>query len=185
MEVDMEKSDEQEKENSAAAPSPTSKSTRSNAAAAVAAASRSRTNERFVAHSSGLKTCSRILAYSIYEMTPEKIPAPSTANDYNVNDLSSADGTDDEEHPRKTVPKWAEKSALRSHMDQLLRRCDKAQIYAYFGQVKSPQNTKIFPRSTRSAKGPLDETTSWISPIGNPRAAPLFADMQNRKRAKH
>ena len=34
-------------------------------------------------------------------MTPEKIPTPSTANDYNVNNLSSVDGTDDEEYPRK------------------------------------------------------------------------------------
>ena len=119
-------------------------------------------------------------------MTPEKVLSPSTENDYNVNDLSSADETDDEEHPRKNVPKWAEKSAIRSHMDQLLRRCEKAQIYAYFGQVKTPQNAKIFPRTSKDGAPYVnDETTSWESPIGNPRAAPLLRDVRNQKRNRN
>lgn len=40
-------------------------------------------------------------------MTPDKKYAPSTADNYNVDDLSSGDETDNEDNPRKTVPKWA------------------------------------------------------------------------------
>ena len=43
-----------------------------------------------------------------YNITTEKMPLPSTEDDYNINDLSSADETDDDERPRKIVPKWAQ-----------------------------------------------------------------------------
>jgi hypothetical protein len=40
-------------------------------------------------------------------LTKEKVFLPSTEDNYNVDDLSSADETDNDEKPRKTVPKWA------------------------------------------------------------------------------
>ena len=36
----------------------------------------------------------------------------STADNYNINDLSSADETDDDENPRKKIPQLATKSYL-------------------------------------------------------------------------
>ena len=43
----------------------------------------------------------------MYDMTKEKVFLPSTENNYNVDDLSSGDETDNDEQPRKIVPKWA------------------------------------------------------------------------------
>lgn len=44
-------------------------------------------------------------------MTPNPRPkkvAPSTETNYNIDDLNSEDETDDEDNPRKKIPKWAE-----------------------------------------------------------------------------
>lgn len=38
--------------------------------------------------------------------------APSIADHYNVDDLSSGDETDNDEHPRKIVPRWAQSKCL-------------------------------------------------------------------------
>ena len=40
-------------------------------------------------------------------MTPDKVFVAASATNYGVDDLSSGDETDDDEKPRKTVPKWA------------------------------------------------------------------------------
>ena len=37
----------------------------------------------------------------------------STADNYNINDLSSGDETDDDENPRKQIPQLATKSYLK------------------------------------------------------------------------
>ena len=40
-------------------------------------------------------------------MTPDKIPKPSTFENYDITDLNSGDETDDDEAPRKKIPEWA------------------------------------------------------------------------------
>jgi len=52
--------------------------------------------------------------FSAYEMTEEKIFLPSTEENYNLDDLSSNDETDDEENPRKIVPSWAQSESIES-----------------------------------------------------------------------
>lgn len=51
-----------------------------------------------------------------YELTPHGSDKPdymkSTADNYNIDDLSSGDETDDDENPRKQIPQWATKSYL-------------------------------------------------------------------------
>ena len=61
-------------------------------------------------------------------MTPMRIPEPSTATNYNIDDLDSGDETDDDEQPKKTVsilidwrrnlqiPGWAQKGALMASL---------------------------------------------------------------------
>ena len=38
---------------------------------------------------------------------PDKILIPSTATNYNLDDFCSDDSTDDEDRPKKEVPRWA------------------------------------------------------------------------------
>ncbi|CAD5224727.1 unnamed protein product [Bursaphelenchus okinawaensis] len=113
------------------------------------------------------------LNHSAYEMTPEKVPLPSTENDYNVADLSSNDETDNEDEPRKKVPNWAQKDQLRIHIASLKQRKTFEQINAHFGVVKPPRVSDIFQGPSKKTYKKLDETTLWESPIQNPRAAPL------------
>lgn len=106
-------------------------------------------------------------------MTPDKVPVPSSANDYNVNDLSSNDETDNEDEPKKKVPSWAEKEALRVHIATLRQRLTQQQINDHFGKVRAPNVHNIFGVPVNKTYRKLDETTLWESPIGNPRPAPL------------
>ena len=44
---------------------------------------------------------------------------PSSANNYNIDDLDSGDETDDDENPRKKIPNWANmKSTLFKSLSQ-------------------------------------------------------------------
>jgi len=111
---------------------------------------------------------------SAYEMTPDKVFQPSSENDYNVNDLSSNDDTDDENNPRKQVPRWAEKAALRSHVVKLFKSVGKDVINAHFGVLRPPKVAELFDNNQREyGSSFLEETTAWDSPIHAPRAAPL------------
>ena len=38
---------------------------------------------------------------------PDRPLLPSTATNYNIDDFCSDDSTDDEDRPKKVVPKWA------------------------------------------------------------------------------
>ena len=50
-----------------------------------------------------------------YEITPhrsDKVVIPSTFENYNIDDISSGDETDDDDNPKKKVPAWANKHTL-------------------------------------------------------------------------
>ncbi|KAI6185339.1 INCENP-ARK-bind domain-containing protein [Aphelenchoides besseyi] len=108
---------------------------------------------------------------SVYVMTPEKVPQPSTEDDYNVRDLSSGDETDEEDQPKKRVPKWAERENLRAHTMNLLSRIESPE--SYFGPLPPPNLSKLFPKVLEKYGSLPDESTVWVSPIANPRRAPL------------
>jgi len=61
---------------------------------------------------------------SSYDITPARheLPPkpPMTEEDYGLEDLNSGTDTDDEDNPKKKVPKWAEGTALRT---ALLKQC--------------------------------------------------------------
>lgn len=119
-------------------------------------------------------------------MTPEKVFLPSSENDYNVNDLSSADETDNEDNPRKKVPSWAEKDCLRRDVQKLFRTIHKDAVNNFFGILKPPRLAELFAGGSKKYDTlPLNETTAWDSPIANPRSAPLAASKNQQRKIKH
>lgn len=98
-------------------------------------------------------------------MTPDKVFQPSTENDYNVNDLSSGDETDNEDKPRKKVPSWAEKSTLRTNVQNLFRFVSKETVNSHFGVLKQPKITVLFANNNKSYNITHNETTPWDSPL--------------------
>jgi inner centromere protein len=116
-------------------------------------------------------------------VTPDKVFQPSTETDYNVNDLASGDETDNEDNPRKQIPKWAEKDNLRSHVQKLFRTIKKDAINSYFGVLEQPKIDELFFNTSKTYDHlQMNETTAWESPIANPRPALSAA---NPVRAKH
>jgi len=70
------------------------------------------------------KTLDRTNNPSSYDITPARhelpTPPPQTEDNYGVADLRSDSDTDDEDNPKKQVPKWAEGTQLRT---ALLKQC--------------------------------------------------------------
>eukprot|EP00092_Neocalanus_flemingeri_P076406 GFUD01094768.1.p1 GENE.GFUD01094768.1~~GFUD01094768.1.p1 ORF type:complete len:354 (+),score=123.27 GFUD01094768.1:133-1062(+) len=97
---------------------------------------------------------------SSYDMTParhELPPEPSKDEDnYGLDDLNSGEDTDDEDCPRKVVPKWAEGTQLRT---ALLKQCYMGpDLDLIFANVEMPdlgtmfeQQRKRFYKRTSSA----------------------------------
>eukprot|EP00092_Neocalanus_flemingeri_P072444 GFUD01089184.1.p1 GENE.GFUD01089184.1~~GFUD01089184.1.p1 ORF type:complete len:1067 (-),score=272.61 GFUD01089184.1:119-3319(-) len=100
------------------------------------------------------------MGVSSYDMTParhELPPEPSKDEDnYGLDDLNSGEDTDDEDCPRKVVPKWAEGTQLRT---ALLKQCYMGpDLDLIFANVEMPdlgtmfeQQRKRFYKRTSSA----------------------------------
>jgi len=83
---------------------------------------------------------------SSYDMTParhELPPEPSQAEDnYGLDDLKSDEDTDDEDCPRKQVPKWAEGTQLRT---SLLKQCYMGpDLDKIFSTIEMPDLSTMF-----------------------------------------
>ena len=99
---------------------------------------------------------------SSYDMTParhELPPEPLEDQDnYGLDDLNSDGDTDDEDNPRKEVPKWAEGTALRT---AFLKQCYMPpDIDAIFAGLDMPdlstmfhqQRKRFFKRTSKNLK---------------------------------
>jgi len=102
---------------------------------------------------------------SSYEMTPHHLelsPQPLENEDnYNIDDICSEDGTDDEEAPRKEIAKWADGIFLRT---ALLKQCYVCpDLDEIFDPVDMPDLSDIFsqPRERFSKRG---SSGTWETP---------------------
>ncbi|TKR95683.1 hypothetical protein L596_009815 [Steinernema carpocapsae] len=103
-----------------------------------------------------------------YDLTPDKVYKPSSETNYNIEDLSSADETDDEENPRKTVPSWAEKERIMKAARRQAENMDPNYADRLFPPLVVPELATIFnkhpsryPKRTSSAH--------WASPLEQPK----------------
>jgi len=102
---------------------------------------------------------------SAYDMTQDKVFLPSTKDNYNVDDLSSNDETDNEEHPRKTIPSWAQGVAVTERV--LASLVGKQQRRRHFGRMDPPVIKVIFEgqKKLRRKRGSItgEENMEWES----------------------
>merc|ERR1712200_314466 len=101
-----------------------------------------------------------------YNMTParhELPPEPSkSADDYGLDDLKSDEGTDDEENPRKTIPKWALGAELRSALLKQHYMCpDLRSIFC--NEIQNPDLAVMF-RKVKSRFYKRTSSMHWSSP---------------------
>ncbi|KAK5982527.1 Inner centromere protein ARK binding region [Trichostrongylus colubriformis] len=75
--------------------------------------------------------------HNSYELTPDKVFKPSDENNYNIEDLSSGDETDEEDAPRKKVPLWADGNLLRRAQEEqaALLRSGRFNPDQFFGEI--------------------------------------------------
>lgn len=128
-----------------------------------------------------------------YDITADKIPLPSTETNYNVDDLSSNDETDDESRPRKTVPNWAKSKYFFNHgcvfnfknlepelntaVKEMLRDTTMAFRCRYFGVVQEPTTEYLFDQEGNRHR---NSSQYWQSPLTNP--TPGVSRLQLRHR---
>ncbi|GMS84406.1 hypothetical protein PENTCL1PPCAC_6581 [Pristionchus entomophagus] len=100
-----------------------------------------------------------------YEMTPDKIYVAATETNYGVDDLDSGDETDDENNPRKKVPKWASHPQLTRTIASI-RHKPPFDPDVFFGPIIEPDLNIIFKPSTKYPK--RTSSAMWNSPLSNP-----------------
>ncbi|EYC22884.1 hypothetical protein Y032_0016g3004 [Ancylostoma ceylanicum] len=118
-----------------------------------------------------------------YEITPDKKHKPATENDYNIEDLSSGDETDQEDAPRKKVPSWAEGLRFRRAVERMTRKLRDGEFDPdiYFGEIMAPDLGLIFGTTKRYPR--RGSSGIWESPIGKPR--PGVGAFQHRLNNKY
>ncbi|KAK6734332.1 hypothetical protein RB195_017858 [Necator americanus] len=107
--------------------------------------------------------------HSSYEMTPDKKYKAATNNNYNIDDLSSGDETDEEDAPRKKVPTWAEGAEFRLTIEMQSKKLASGGFdpELYFGEIETPDLVLIFGDKKRYPR--RGSSGIWESPIGKPR----------------
>ena len=90
-----------------------------------------------------------------YDITPARHELPPEElvdeDNYDIGDLRSDEDTDDEDNPRKIIPKWAQSSQFKTAiMKQAFRPPDLDTIF--FVMETSPDLTEIFPIEKRRFK---------------------------------
>lgn len=125
-------------------------------------------------------------------MTPDKKYAPSTADNYNVDDLSSGDETDNEEQPRKIPPKWAQSKkklfkkfvlefAVARHESILKQRLNEIQRERFFGKIKQPTLSDLYYNNKKNY--PMRNSSAiWTSPMSDPTLGESRFKMFNIKK---
>merc|ERR1711970_856009 len=102
---------------------------------------------------------------SSYDMTPARheLPPepPQDENNYGLEDLRSDEDTDDEDCPRKQVPKWAEGTNLRT---ALLKQCYMGpDLDMIFQQIEMPDLAIMFAHQ-RKRFYKRTSSACWNSP---------------------
>ncbi|XP_052811451.1 inner centromere protein A-like isoform X3 [Mya arenaria] len=100
-----------------------------------------------------------------YEMTPKHNSHSASLENYCIDDLNSGDDTDDEDHPRKKIPDWAQGTHLKT---QLIKQYyHPPDILNLLGTVADPDLNKLFHKK----KARFNKRTSsahWDTPILKP-----------------
>lgn len=105
---------------------------------------------------------------SVYDMTKEKVHLPSTEENYNVDDLSSGDETDNDENPRKTVPRWAQAKGLERQVRAIRRLVTVDQLERYFGRIRQPEINDLFKGYRTQQRQRRASSATWNSPMSDP-----------------
>ncbi|KAK0424819.1 hypothetical protein QR680_008869 [Steinernema hermaphroditum] len=104
---------------------------------------------------------------SEYDMTPDKVYKESSETNYNIEDLSSGDETDDDENPRKKVPYWAQSEQIaRAAKDQA--KLDPQFADRLFPPLVVPELGDIFGRHP-SRYPQRTSSAHWQSPLEAPK----------------
>ncbi|XP_033629228.1 inner centromere protein-like [Asterias rubens] len=100
---------------------------------------------------------------SSYNMTPQRVVIPSTAENYNIDDLHSGDSTDEEDAPRKNIPSWAQGARLKN---ALIKQCynPPPNLETMFGPFDPPDLTLIFSKK-RARYIKRTSSAVWDSPL--------------------
>nr|XP_039262695.1 inner centromere protein A-like isoform X1 [Styela clava] len=104
-----------------------------------------------------------------YDMTPNrkgKVFAPSTEENYNIDDIASDDSTDDDENPRKVVPRWSKGPMLRSQIIKQYYNPPDLKI-TFRNALEEMKLEKIFGGS-KSRYFKRTSSAHWDSPIMPP-----------------
>nr|XP_039256312.1 inner centromere protein B-like [Styela clava] len=105
-------------------------------------------------------------SYDITLLRKNKVFAPSTEDNYNIDDIASDDSTDDEDNPRKVVPRWSKGPMLRSLIIKQYYTPPDLQI-VFRNALEELKLEKIF-RGSKSRYFKRTSSAHWSSPIMPP-----------------